>query len=141
MFFRPTFFRLTSEWQFEEQAKNVLAQGPDTAVCESRNKLAIAQTKFRSTIHKLTYPLKTPSCGMFLASLSAPPLTRFVRNLAESALRETLYCCLCIYGLPINKSAIFLVRIEIILIFATAEHALGVCEVRYLLEQRPPSRL
>ena len=66
----------SGEWQAEEQAKNVLAQGPDTAVCESRNKLAIAQTKFRSTIHKLTYPLKTPSCGMFLASLSGPPLIR-----------------------------------------------------------------
>ena len=104
--------------QAEEQAKNVLAQGPDTAVCESRNKLAIAQTKFRSTIHKLTYPLKTPSCGMFLASLSAPPLTRFVCNLVEFVLRETLYCCLCIYVIPVNKSAIFLVQIEIMRIFA-----------------------
>ena len=38
----------------KREAKNVLAQGPDTAVCESRNKLAVAQTKFRSAIHKLS---------------------------------------------------------------------------------------
>ena len=55
-------------------------------------------------IHKLTYPLKTPSCGMFLASLSAPPLTRFVCNLVEfvlisakgfrsNSMSETACCC------------------------------------------------
>ena len=91
-------------------------------------------TRYRSDISsafppRSSLPLKTPSCGMFLASLSAPPSTRFVCNPAEfalvsekgfrhSSMSETTCCCLCFYGFPINNSAIFLVRIEIILIFA-----------------------
>ena len=82
-------------------------------------------TRYRSDIPsafppRSSLPLKTPSCGMFLASLSAPPLTRFVCNPAEFVLRETLYCCLCIYVISINNSTIFLARIEIILIFDTS---------------------
>lgn len=94
----------SGEWQAEEQAKNVLAQGPAGYFLSGWS-----QTRYRSDISsafppRSSLPLKTPSCGMFLASLSAPPLTRFVCNPAEFALisakgfrsnsmSETACCC------------------------------------------------